>query len=50
MRPAIKFIPPITEGTIGRIPSGKEVCAKFAVPVTVDNTITGKVKRSDKVL
>jgi hypothetical protein len=50
MRPATRFIPPMTEGTIPRIPSGNDVCAKFAVPVTVDKTMTGRVNRIDNVL
>lgn len=45
MRPAIKFKKPMRAGADDRIDGGKELCAKFAVPVTVDKTMTGIVKR-----
>ena len=44
-RPAMRFKPPITEGTMLRTDSGNCSCAKFAVPVIVLKTITGSVKR-----
>jgi hypothetical protein len=45
IKPAIKFKKPIKAGADDRIDGGKELCAKFAVPVTVDKTMTGIVKR-----
>ena len=32
-------------GAVLLIPGGRVLCAKFAVPVMVDKTITGKLKR-----
>lgn len=45
MIPAIRLRPPIIAGAELLILSGNDDCAKLAVPVIVDNTMTGKVKR-----
>ena len=42
--PAIKFKPPIIAGAAPLILAGSELCAKFAVPVTVERIITGSEK------
>ena len=45
IKPAIKFKRPMRAGADDLIDGGKELCAKFAVPVTVDKTMTGIVNR-----
>jgi hypothetical protein len=45
IKPAMRFRPPIIEGAIGWMATGNVLWAKFAVPVMVDRTMTGKLKR-----
>ena len=41
----MRLKPPMMDGTDERIPTGNCSWAKFAVPVMVESTITGRVKR-----
>ena len=45
MIPAIRLRPPIIAGAELLILGGNDDCAKLAVPVIVDSTMTGNVKR-----